>query len=136
LGYRQQACGNFRWGIEHIFGSLEPGTVEGVFVVSPNLYGRFSSLLIRLAAEKPLPFPGYRKEWVAQGALFSYAPDIRAIGRAAAPYDDKILKDVKPADLPVRQPMRFELIVNLKTAQALGLTIPPLLLFQADEVIQ
>jgi len=66
-------------------------------------------------------------------AYDSYTPDL--LGRTAA-YVDKILKGTKPADLPVEQPMKYELVMNLKTAQALGLTIPPNFLFQADEVIQ
>ena len=68
--------------------------------------------------------------------MFSYAPDSRADAREAAIYVDKILKGTKPGDLPVQRAMRFELVLNLKTAQALGLTIPPTLLFQADEVIR
>jgi putative ABC transport system substrate-binding protein len=122
--------------IERVFGALQPGDVEGVFVVSPTLLGKFPSLLLRLATEKGLPLPGYRKEWVAQGALFSYASDLHGVGEIAATYVDKILKGVKPGDLPVQMLPKLELVINLKTAEALGLTIPPDILFQADEVIR
>jgi putative ABC transport system substrate-binding protein len=122
--------------IERVFGALPRGDVDGVYVLSPNLLVKFSALVIRLATERGLPVPGHRKEWVRQGALFSYAPDSRADGREAASYVDKILTGTKPADLPVQLPMKIELVINLKTAQALGLTIPPALLFQADEIIR
>jgi putative tryptophan/tyrosine transport system substrate-binding protein len=122
--------------IERVFGALPRGDVGGVYVLSPNLLVKFSALGIRLATEHGLPVPGHRKEWVRQGALFSYAPDSRADAREAAVYIDKILHGTKPADPPVERPMAFELVINLKTAQALGITIPPPLLFQADEVIR
>ncbi len=109
--------------------------MEGVFIVSPDLLVRFPALILRLALDKGLPLPSQRKEWVAQGALFSYGPNYAAVGRDAR-YVDMILKGTHPPDLPVEQMSRFELIINLKTAQALGFTIPPMLLFQADEVIR
>jgi len=122
--------------IERVFGSVKRGDVDGVFIVSPNLQTKFSSLIIRLASEKRLPVPSHRKEWVEQGALFSYGSNYVALGRAAARYADKILKGTKPADLPVEEMSQFQLVVNLKTAKMLGLTIPPSVLVRADEVIQ
>jgi len=122
--------------IERVFGALQRGDVDGVYVLSPNLQVKFSTLVIRRATERGLPVPGYRKEWVEQGALFSYAPDNRAVGREAATYVDKILQGTKPGDLPVQRAMRLNLVVNLKAAKALGLTIAPGVLLRADEVIQ
>jgi putative ABC transport system substrate-binding protein len=78
---------------------------------------------------------GYR-EYAEAGGLMSYGPNLLQRSRRAAEYVEKILQGAKPADLPVEQPMKFELVLNLKMAQALGITFPPTLLFQADEVIQ
>ncbi len=85
-----------------MFASLSHGAVDGVFIASLNLRVKFHSLILRLASEQHLPVAGHRKEWVEQGALFSYAESIREVGRAAAGrYVDKILKGAKPADLPI-----------------------------------
>jgi putative ABC transport system substrate-binding protein len=89
-----------------------------------------------LAAQSRLPVMYSWREWVVAGCLMSYGPSRREYGRLIAVYVDKILKGANPADLPVEQATKFELVINLKTAHALGLTIPPSLLFQADEVIQ
>jgi len=88
------------------------------------------------ALQHRLPLMGIVREQAEAGALLSYGTNQIENWRRAATYVDKILKGAKPADLPVQQPMKFELVINLKTAKALGLTIPPTLLFQADEVIQ
>jgi putative ABC transport system substrate-binding protein len=121
---------------ERVFGSIKRGDLDGVYVLSPSLRTKFPSLILRLASEKRLPLASHRKEWVEQGALFSYATDLASVGRAAAPYVDKILKGTKPADLPVEQAMKFELVINLKAAKQIGLTVPPNVLARADKVIR
>jgi putative ABC transport system substrate-binding protein len=89
-----------------------------------------------LAAKRRLPSMYPSREFVDAGGLMAYAVHFPDLYRRAAVYVDKILKGAKPADIPVEQPTKFELIINLKTAKALGLTIPPSLQGRADELIQ
>jgi|SRR5438094_2548516 len=122
--------------LERLFSGVKRGDVDGVYAASVDLQTKSSSLLLRLTSDRRLPLVSHRKEWVQQGALFSYAADLASVGRAAAVYVDKILKGASPADLPVERPSRVELVINLKTARALGLTIPSQVLMEADEVIR
>jgi putative ABC transport system substrate-binding protein len=100
-------------------------------IVSPN-----REKFVALAARYRLPAMYHQSVIVQAGGLMSYGPNFPDLYRRAATYVDKILKGAKPADLPVEQPSRFELVVNLKTAEALGLKVPPSILDRADEVIE
>jgi ABC-type uncharacterized transport system substrate-binding protein len=122
--------------IERVFSSLKRGDVDGIFIVSPNLRTKFPSLILRLASEKRLPLTIHRKEWVEQGALFSYAHDLASLGPPAAQYIDRIFKGAKPADLPFQEPPQFEFVVNLRAAKQIGLTIPANVLARANKVIK
>jgi putative ABC transport system substrate-binding protein len=107
-----------------------------VVFAEPQLIDPLRGRIAALAVTSRLPAMCASKVYVEAGCLMSYGPSTIDIYRRVAVYVDKILKGAKPADLPVEQPMKFELVINLKTAQALGITIPPTLLFQANEVIR
>src|SRR5262249_61865612 len=106
-------------------------------LASPNpLLNTVRERIVELAGKNRLPAMYGGPEFVEAGGLMSYAPSYADLFRRAATYVDKILKGAKPADLPVEQPTKFELLINVKTAKALGLTIPPSVLGRADQVIE
>jgi putative ABC transport system substrate-binding protein len=124
---------------EGAFATMVQERVDAIFVVASSLTGRGRDapmLLAELAMKHRLPSMFGYKASVVAGGLMSYSADYVELTRQAATYIDKILKGAKPADLPVQQATRFELIINMKTAKALGLTIPPALLVIASEVIE
>ena len=118
------------------FAALMAWRAGAVLALSGPMIGNELAQLAQLAAEHRVPAMFIRKEFVEVGGLLAYGPSWADNYRRVATYVDKILKGAKPADLPVEQPTKYELVMNLKTAQALGLTIPPTFLFQADEVIR
>jgi putative ABC transport system substrate-binding protein len=120
--------------LERIFRSLSPGEVDGAFLLSPSLRLNHSALTIRLAERARLPVQAHRKEWVEEGALFSYGIDLPLIGRAGARYVDSLLRGMSPADLPVQEIPKIELAINLETAARLGIKVPQEMIIRADEV--
>jgi putative ABC transport system substrate-binding protein len=123
--------------LDRAFAAMSHQGADALLVMesAPRLLG-LRGRTVDLAAHHRLPAMYERRETVAAGGLMAYGASIPENYRRAAVYVDKILKGANPADLPVEQPTTFELVINLKTAQALGLTIPPPLLFQATEVIR
>jgi putative ABC transport system substrate-binding protein len=109
---------------------------NGGLIATSGGVTRHRNLIIKLAARHKLPAVYWDGSIVAEGGLISYGPDINDQFRRAAGYVDRILKGEKPADLPVQAPTKFELVINLKTAKALGIVVPPSLLTRADEVIE
>ena len=122
--------------IEHVFDAAGGERAAGLIVFDDPVLWSHRKQIVALAAKRRLPVVyGYR-DFVDEGGLMSYGPDRVDHYRRTALYVDKILKGAKPADLPVEQPTKFELIVNLKTARTLSLVIPPALLSRADQIIQ
>jgi putative tryptophan/tyrosine transport system substrate-binding protein len=118
------------------FAAIAEARADALLVPSDALFGGHRHRIAELAATHRLPSIARSAGFAEAGGLIQYGEDSRELHRRAATYVDKILKGAKPADLPVEQHMKFEFVINLKTAQALGLTIPPSLLFQADEIIR
>ncbi len=122
--------------IERAVAAFARSANGGLIVTGSNLVTLHRDLIITLAARHKLPAVYYERFFVAAGGLVSYGPDFVDQYRRAAGYVDRILRGEKPADLPVQAPTKYELVINLKTAKALGLTVPDTLLARADEVIE
>jgi putative ABC transport system substrate-binding protein len=122
-------------GLDAVFASILRDRPDGLIVLPDSRMTPHNARIVQFSEKNRLPAVYGSKDFVELGGLMSYAGDYREGWRVAARYVDKILKGAKPADLPVEQPTKFELVINLKTAKAIGLTIPPSVLGRADQVI-
>jgi putative ABC transport system substrate-binding protein len=121
---------------EGAFTAMTHAHGDALLILNDPLTVNYRRPIAHWAVSRQLPTVCEERTQALEGCLMSYGVDQRDVVRRGAYYVDRLLKGAKPGDLPVEQPMKFELVINLKTAQALGLTIPPSLLFQADEVIR
>ena len=122
--------------LDAVFKAIIASRATAVIVAAAPLFSVHLPQLVEFAARNRLPAMYSFREYVEAGGLMAYGPSFTDSWQRAAIYVDKILKGAKPADLPVEQPTKFELVINMKTAKALGLTIPPSLLLRADQVIE
>ncbi len=122
--------------LERAFAALTRGRADALITLAEAITVMHRSQIVDFTTKNRLPMMAAQREFVEAGGLMSYGVRVRDLYRHLAVYVAKILHGAQPADLPVEQPTKFELVINLKTAKALGLTLPPILLFQADEVIQ
>jgi putative ABC transport system substrate-binding protein len=122
--------------LDSVFAAMTREGAEALIALADAVFWYHRTRVVAPAAQHRLPAVFDAREFAEAGGLMTYGPSVPDSYRRAAVYVDKILKGTKPADLPVERPVKFELVINLKTAKALGVTIPPALLFQADEVLQ
>jgi putative ABC transport system substrate-binding protein len=122
--------------LERAFATLAHQPADALYILTDPILDTYQRQIVDLVAKSRLPAIYPTPAYIAAGGLMSYQADLVELQRRTGNLVGKILQGAKPADLPVEQPMQFKLVINLKTAQALGLTIPPTLLFQADEVIR
>jgi putative ABC transport system substrate-binding protein len=118
------------------FSAVSRARAQALYVIEDLLFFNHRMTLVKLASKARLPIVYWVKEFAEGGGLMSYGASYADLMRRSAGYVDKILKGAKPSDLPIEQPTKFELVVNLKTAKALGITIPESILLRADEVIR
>jgi len=123
-------------GIDTAMEEATKAHVDGMLVLNSAVLAAHRKQLINLAIRSRVPALYLASEWVDEGGLMTYGVNVADLFRRAATYVDKILKGAKPADLPVEQPTKFELVINLKTAKQIGVTIPPNVLARADKVIR
>jgi putative ABC transport system substrate-binding protein len=138
LGVRLQALKVERLDdFETAFAELQRNRAEALIVSSSPLFYVHRTRLVEFAAKHRLPAIYHQSEFVVgPGGLMSYGPDFRDLVRRSATYVDRILRGARPGDLPVQQPTKFELVINRRTAKALGLTIPESLLLRADRLVE
>jgi ABC-type uncharacterized transport system, periplasmic component len=122
--------------IDAAFATVTRARVGAVIIQTDPLVLGQTAQIVRLASASGIPTVYSLREFVDAGGLVSYGPSLFDLWRRSATYVDKILKGANPGDLPMEQPTKFELVINLKTAKALGLTIPPSVLARADQVIE
>jgi putative ABC transport system substrate-binding protein len=118
------------------FSAANRARAQALHVIGGSPFWTHRATLVKLASKARVPLSAWSREFAEEGALMSYGPNLGDLYRRSAGYVDKILKGANPADLPIEQPTKFELVVNLKTAKALGLTIPESILLRTDEVIR
>ena len=122
--------------IDHAFTAMNRERAEALLVLTDPMFLTQREQIVDLTAKHRLPGIFFFREFAEAGGLLSYATNLADLYRRLATYVDKILKGAKPADLPVEQPMKFEFVINLRTAKTLGLTVPSSVLLQADQVIE
>ena len=130
------SCRTLQCDFDGAFAAMAKERVGALLVLADVIFNSHGTRLADLAASRRLPTANAVRESVEAGQLMSYGPSFLDSYRRSAEYVDKILKGTKPSDLPVEQPTKFELVINLQTAKRLGLTLPPTLLSRADEVIE